>query len=82
MRLDDLRPELREKAENCKTPQEILELAKEEEIELSDEDLENVSGGWGGFRVWRAEVPPVWQHRSDLRNRAEGRRQLASDQVP
>ncbi len=47
MTFDDLSPELREKAKQCKTTEEILELAKEEDVELSDEDLEGVSGGWG-----------------------------------
>ena len=41
----DLTPELREKAMNCKTPDELLELAKREGYKLSDEELSLVSGG-------------------------------------
>ena len=35
----DLTPGQIEKARSCKTPEEVLELAKEEGIELSDEDF-------------------------------------------
>ena len=35
------------KIKNCKNQQEILKLAKEEGIELTDEQLEAVSGGCG-----------------------------------
>ena len=41
----DLAPEQQEKARACKTPEEMLVLAKEEGFELSDEDLEAISGG-------------------------------------
>ena len=46
MNFEDLKPEQQEKARACKTPEEMLELAKAEGYELSDEDLEMVSGGW------------------------------------
>ena len=36
------------KAKECKNPEEILAMAKEEGIELNDEQLEAVSGGCGG----------------------------------
>ena len=32
----------------CETPEEVLALAQEEGYELTDEQLEGVSGGWGG----------------------------------
>ena len=35
-----------EKAKACKTPEELLEFAKEEGIVLTDAQLESVSGGW------------------------------------
>ena len=45
-------PELIEKAKSAKTPEELMSLAKENGIEqtgeLSDSELDNVSGGCGG----------------------------------
>ena len=38
-------PELREKAKACKTPDELLALAKQEGYKLSDAEMEAVSGG-------------------------------------
>jgi len=46
MNFENLTPEQQEKARACKTPEEILALAKAEGYELSDEELEGVSGGW------------------------------------
>ena len=37
--------ELREKAKACKTPEELLALAKAEGYKLSDAEMEAVSGG-------------------------------------
>ena len=45
MKFEDLTPEQQEKAKTCKTPEDIMALAKEEGYELSDEDLQAVSGG-------------------------------------
>lgn len=45
MDFKDLSPELRDKARNCKTPEEVLNLAREEGYELSEEELAAVSGG-------------------------------------
>lgn len=45
MNFDELSPELQEKVKACKTPEEMLELAKKEGYELSDDELEAVSGG-------------------------------------
>lgn len=47
MNFSDLSPEFCEKAKNCKSPEELFELAKEEGVEIPDEDLEGVSGGGG-----------------------------------
>ena len=46
MELNDLSDELKAKARACKTPEEVLALAKEEGHELSEGDLEPISGGW------------------------------------
>ena len=45
MDFKDLSPELREKARACKTPEEMLALAKKEGRKLSEAELEAVSGG-------------------------------------
>ena len=45
MDFNDISPELREKAKACKTPEEMLELAKQEGYKLSEEELEAISGG-------------------------------------
>ena len=52
MNLDNLSPELKAKALECKTSEEFLKLAENEGMELSDEQLEAVSGGgeWGCTR--------------------------------
>ena len=47
MNLDDLTEGQKAKARACKTPEELQALAREEGVELSLEDLEGVSGGWG-----------------------------------
>ena len=41
----DITPELREKAKACKSPEELLALAKKEGYKLSDEEMQAVSGG-------------------------------------
>ena len=53
MNFEDLTPEQKERALKAKTPEEIIALAQEEGYELSDEELENVSGGamWGDVCV-------------------------------
>ena len=43
----ELTPELQEKLKECKTPEELIELAKREGYELSDEQIESISGGKG-----------------------------------
>ena len=47
MKIDDmdLSPELRGKAMACKSPEDVLALAKAEGYKLSEEELEAVSGG-------------------------------------
>lgn len=52
MNLDDVSPDIRARAEECKTPEEILELAKEAGYKLSDEELEAISGGGSMADFW------------------------------
>ena len=47
MDFKDISPELREKAKARTSPEEVLELAKNEGYELSDEELADISGGLG-----------------------------------
>ena len=44
---DNLSEGVEAKLHGCETPEEILALAQEEGYELTDEQLEGVSGGWG-----------------------------------
>ena len=46
MDFENLTDEQKAKAQACKTPEEMLALAREEGYELSDEQLDAVSGGW------------------------------------
>jgi hypothetical protein len=53
MSLEDLTEEQKAKARECKTPEEFAELAKEESIELSLDELEAASGGYCDEKCWR-----------------------------
>lgn len=49
MEFNDLTEEQKAKARACKTPEEAIALAQEEGFELTDEQLEAISGGgWRG----------------------------------
>ena len=45
MRIDELTPELLEKAKKCESYEEKMAFISENEIELSDEQMEALSGG-------------------------------------
>lgn len=45
MDFKDLTPEQKEQIRECKTPEEIIALAKKEGYKLSDEEVESISGG-------------------------------------
>ena len=45
MKFEDLLPEQQQKARACKTPEELLMLAREEGYELNEDELATVSGG-------------------------------------
>ena len=49
MEPSDLTPDMKEKIKDCKTPEDILALAKEDGYELNDDELTQIAGGsWGG----------------------------------
>jgi len=58
--LEGLSPELKQKAPACKTAEDVLELAKQEGYELSDDQLEAVSGGmtWDCLNYCRRDTCP------------------------
>ena len=45
MEFDKLTDEQKEKFSKCTTLEELLEMAKEEGFELTEEDMEGISGG-------------------------------------
>ena len=48
-RYDELPDELKERAKPCETIEDVLKLAEESMVSLSDEEVEAISGGgWGG----------------------------------
>ncbi|MBQ9005382.1 MAG: Nif11-like leader peptide family natural product precursor [Atopobiaceae bacterium] len=53
MNLDNINPELLEKAKACKSADELLELAKAEGVELSEEQLDAINGG----NMWNWDCP-------------------------
>ena len=60
MNLDNLTAEQTEKAKACKTADELLDLAKAEGVELTDEQLEGIAGGsvWEDEQTgWAANCP-------------------------
>ena len=55
MKYNDLTEEQKTKLDACKTPEEVLRLAKDEGYELTDEELDQVAGGGGWGK--RLECP-------------------------
>ena len=45
MNFDSITTDLLEKAEACETPQELMELAQDSGIDLTDADLDMIAGG-------------------------------------
>ena len=60
MNIENLSPELLEKAEACNTAEELFALAKDEGIELSDEDIAAISGGARLPRVGKKNRKGGW----------------------
>ena len=48
MNLDEISPEIKARAKECKSPEEILALAKEAGYKLSDDELSSITGGEDG----------------------------------
>ena len=53
MNFEDIPDSIRERALACKSPEELPSLAKEEGYEISDEDLDAMSGGgnWDDIKL-------------------------------
>ena len=64
MRFEDLTEDQKEKVQACKTPEEMIALAREEGYELTDEELEGVSGGWNLKRCDNYDCREWWDQRS------------------
>lgn len=48
MKFDEIKdPELQQKLKLAKTPEDVLEIAKDQGVELSLDELDAASGGWG-----------------------------------
>ena len=65
MNLEGLRkPEFQEKLKGAKTPEELLALARDEGVELTDAELEGVAGGsWdfcADYRGDELDQDPGW----------------------
>ena len=56
MEFKDLTPEQQAKARACKTPEEMLELAKAAGYELSDAELDGIAGGAWACDNYRNKV--------------------------
>ncbi|MDO4537876.1 MAG: hypothetical protein Q4B54_06925 [Coriobacteriales bacterium] len=58
---DDISPELKEKAMQCESTEELFELAQSEGVDLTDEMIEQIAGGsyWSNGlkkKRWRPTV--------------------------
>ena len=62
MDTEKLDPKVKAKLKGCETPEEIVALAREEGYELSDSELEGISGGWGGGSCSEKAYDPCDSH--------------------
>ena len=56
MDLDKLSPELKEKARSCESADELIKLANEAGVDLTDEELDSISGGVNWNCVARCQM--------------------------
>ncbi|MBP3893766.1 MAG: hypothetical protein J6D34_06965 [Atopobiaceae bacterium] len=61
MKYNELTEEQKAKAAECKTPEELIALAKDEGIELSAEQLDAISGGDDWVPVPDYKQCPHWE---------------------
>lgn len=75
MDFKNLTPEQVEKLKACTSPEEVLALAAEEDLEFSLEDLEQINGGCGdcGFTGWDhgSGALSEWTYTGDTREDIE-----------
>lgn len=58
MGFEDLTPEQMERVKACKTAEELVALAKDEGVELADDQLEAISGGGDWCSTWCSNQGP------------------------
>lgn len=56
MSFNDLTLEQKEKARACRTPDDVLALAKDAGYELSEEELNSIAGGNAWDEIWECPV--------------------------
>ena len=49
---ESLTEEQKQRVQSLKTPEDVLAFAREEGMELTDEQLEGISGGWVADLCW------------------------------
>ncbi len=79
MRREDLTPEQIEEAKKLSTTEEILKYARENEIDLTDEEMESISGGDGMWKTIRNPVCPYCN--SSTRTHPEGGFDKSGDEI-
>ena len=72
MKLEELTPEQIEKAKKCETREERMAFIKENGIELTDEQLEGISGGgWGSGNVCPKDPTGKKRHKWEMTGREQ-----------
>lgn len=70
MDLSHLTPEMRKRVHECKTTEEVLALAGEVGHALTDEELEAISGGQGGW--YERQCPKCKSFDTEIRKLSAG----------
>ena len=72
MKIEELTPEMVEEAKKCETPEERLAFIRENGIELTDEQLEGISGGgWDSGDVCPKDPTGKKSHKWERTGREE-----------